>query len=191
MIETELYIKQTMNAEPETKETLSDNEIELIVKSENELEHFIQFLEQKTLLKRSVFLSREPKIQHGNIIICVQKRFSDQFQELVEVYSTNVSKLLKSILVILINEQCELKLIQLTQNNTKRQRNRLDSQIRKRARTLHSISGAENAFEKKCLLIERTKNLKRKHNCLRPETVFGLHLRVGGSLLKVMCITLI
>ncbi|CAL6057901.1 Hypothetical_protein [Hexamita inflata] len=86
MIETELYIQQTVNAEPETKETLNDNEIELTVKSENELEHFIQFLEQKTLLKRSVFLSREPKIQNGNIIICVQKRYLDYIQEFMEVY---------------------------------------------------------------------------------------------------------
>ncbi|CAL6057899.1 Hypothetical_protein [Hexamita inflata] len=67
--------------------TLNDNEIDLTVKSENELEHFIQFLEQKTLLKRSVFLSREPKIQNGNIIVCVQKRYLDYIQELVEVYS--------------------------------------------------------------------------------------------------------
>ncbi|CAL6069792.1 Hypothetical_protein [Hexamita inflata] len=87
MIATELYIQQTVNAEPETKETLNDNEIELTVKSENELEHFIQFLEQNTLLKRSVFLSREPKIQNGNIIICVQKRYLDYIQEQVEVYS--------------------------------------------------------------------------------------------------------
>ncbi|CAL6057537.1 Hypothetical_protein [Hexamita inflata] len=86
MIETELYIQQTVNAEPETKETLNDNEIDLTVKSENELEHFIQFLEQKTLLKRSVFLSREPKIQNGNIIICVQKRYLDYIQEFMEVY---------------------------------------------------------------------------------------------------------
>ncbi|CAL6057545.1 UBA-like_superfamily [Hexamita inflata] len=67
--------------------TLNDNEIDLTVKSENELEHFIQFLEQKTLLKRSVFLSREPKIQNGNIIVCVQKRYLDYIQEQVEVYS--------------------------------------------------------------------------------------------------------